>query len=85
MIRTKNKIYELSKRGYDYLVKRIPADHDVVMRGISEYSSYDLEILRKAYLFTVDEDRDEFINELRSGLELIKAGREDELNEVEGY
>lgn len=64
----------LNREEYRKLCETIPADHDVVLRGIAEFGQQDLKVIRSTYLFTENEDQQAFIDNLKIGLEKIKRG-----------
>lgn len=83
MIRMKRKIFILSERGYNYLVKKIPKDHKVVLSAVCEYGGIDIKELNYLYIFTVDEDREKLIEKYKEGVNYIKTGDIDALNKLE--
>ena len=60
--------------GWEFMKEcsKIPKDHDIILRSISEHGDVDLKFMQYSYIYTHDDDKQKFIDILRRGLEHIK-------------
>ena len=81
MIRQKKNIANLNREQYRAAIREIPHDHDIVLCAISEHGKQDLKMMRLSYIFIEDEDKKEYIEMLKRGLEVIKTGELERLED----
>lgn len=83
MINSKKNIKKLSGWEFQKQISKIPFDHNTILVSVSEYGNVDLKQLRYIYIYTLDEEKEKFIDILRKGLVHIKNDDLDSLYEME--
>lgn len=83
MINSKKNIKKLSGWEFQKQISKISSDHNTILVSVSEYGNVDLKQLRYIYIYTLDEEKEKFIDILRKGLVHIKNDDLDSLYEME--